>query len=158
MKTKTVTLTQIEMEMAVLVGERRQGQAERRGLKDNHGFEGTREQQRRLHIAGAIAEMAYCKARNQFWTGSIDSFKGADVGDNVQIRHTENGHLLPVRKEDNPDHFYVLVTGTPPTLTIHGYIQGSDAQNPQWWGTFGPNDIRPPCWKVPQHALLPIFK
>lgn len=95
---------------------------------------------------GAMAELAYCKFRNQFWSGSVGSFRSADVGINVQIRHTtlENGCLI-IRHYDDLNHYYVLVTGNVPTFTVVGWIKGADAIKKEY--------IRAPCGREPEYFV-----
>jgi hypothetical protein len=48
---------------------------------------------------------------------------------------------------------FVLVTGTPTRLTVHGWIRGAEAQRDEWRQTHG---NRPAAWFVPQDALRPL--
>jgi len=77
-------------------------------------------------IEGACAEVAVAKHLNIFWGGSVNTFKLPDVGE-FQVKHTQhdNGSLI-LRKSLDPNLFYILVTGTHPHYTIHGYILGAD--------------------------------
>ena len=47
-------------------------------------------------IDGAAGEMAAAKAINNYWAGTVNSFKSADIGSSVQVRTTsyENVNLL----------------------------------------------------------------
>jgi hypothetical protein len=71
----------------------------------------------------------------------------------VEVRHTyrDDGCLI-VRDNDDPGRYYVLVTGNPPTLTIHGWIPGDRAR--------AVGEVRNPhgyrsSWFVRQHLLTP---
>ena len=54
-------------------------------------------------IEGAAAEIAYHKARGLHWPARISNLKGADCGDQVQIRRSKclNGHLI--LREGDPE-------------------------------------------------------
>lgn len=106
-------------------------------------------------ILGACGELAVCKSVNKFWSPSVNTFHGiADAGHNVEVRTTQriNGSLI-VRDNDPDDRWYYLVVGTPPTMTVVGYIKGSEAKRDQW--------LRDPhkhrlSWFVPQDALYAL--
>lgn len=144
-----ITLTQEEMTIASLVAGLRRAESKSNNRPDNHGFDGGNAWD--IEVEGAAAEMAYCKMRGQYWSASVNSFKNADCGTNVQIRHTQhkNGCLI-VREPDNDDHYYVLVIGQAPVLRIAGWIKGSDAKQEPF--KKAPNG-RVPAFFVPQSAL-----
>lgn len=146
---QTVKLSMEEMAMVSLISGLRRGESKTNGRKDNHGFSG--EQAWDIEIEGCAAEMAYCKMRGQYWNGSVCSFKEADAGSNVQIRHTTlpKGSLI-VREDDNEEHYYVLVTGRAPTLHVCGWIRGKEAKQAQF--RRAPNG-REAAYFVPQNAL-----
>lgn len=149
MSPNTVRLSMEEMAIVSLVSGLRRGESKTKGRQDNHGFSG--ENAWDIEIEGCAAEMAYCKMRGQYWNGSVCSFKEADCGQNVQVRHTtiKKGSLI-VREADNDDHYYVLVTGRAPELTVAGWIKGSEAKKPEF--RRAPND-REAAYFVPQTAL-----
>lgn len=108
-----------------------------------------------LNIEGACGELAYAKARGIYYIPKVNSFKEADFGDKVQIRtRSDHNYDLLIRDNDDPEHFYVLVTGMLPSYRIVGWIKGADAKaNPEWrkdWGGRGE------AWFVPQSALKPF--
>lgn len=144
-----IQLTQEEMTIVSLVAGLRRSESKTHNRQDNHGFSG--ENAWDIEVEGAAAEMAYCKYRGQYWNASVNSFKGADCGDNVQIRHTKlsNGSLI-VREADNDNHYYVLVTGQAPNLNIIGWIKGSDAKQDAF--KRAPNN-RSGAYFVPQNKL-----
>ena len=145
----TIILTDIEMELAALVGIRRRTESKAKGRADNHGYNGTRAWD--IDIEGAAAELAYCKARGKYWGGTLNGFKDADQGERVQIRHSALPEAsLIVRPEDNPDHYYVLVTGSAPVFTLVGWMLGADATDQRFWKE--PNG-RPGAFFVPQSEL-----
>ena len=100
----SVRLSEEEMEIAAQVGSRRRIRAQVYGWNDKHGYDGSKGWD--VDIEGAAAEEAFCRYRGLYWGGHIDTFKAADVGDNIQVRCTEleDGCLI-LRGEDNPEHF-----------------------------------------------------
>jgi hypothetical protein len=144
-----VTLTREEVEIAAMIGCRRRAESKDRGRIDNHGlgkadFWG-------IDIEGAAAEMAYCKFRGKFWSGSVNSFKGPDCGENVQIRSTHHDYgSLIIRHQDPDNDFYVLMVGVSPTFKVCGWIKGVDGKSEAF--AQSPNG-RPPAFFVPQHRL-----
>lgn len=148
--TNRVQLSQEEMTIVSLVAGLRRSESKTNNRKDNHGFKG--ENAWDIEIEGAAAEMAYCKFRGKYWSASVNSFKDADCGINVQVRHTklDNGSLI-VREADNDEHYYVLVTGLSPSLRIVGWIKGGDAKNKAF--IKGPNN-RAIAYFVPQNKLM----
>lgn len=106
-----------------------------------------------IEIESALAEMAYAKYKNRYWSGMIWDGKvaTADVG-KAQIRwtHHRDGHLI-VYNEDTDEAPYVLVIGTAPVYTIMGWIVGTHAKNPEYWRI--PPEVKTPAFFVPQAAL-----
>lgn len=103
-----VQLSQKQIERAVIAGALRELRAIRDNLKDRYNWERDGWKQ---HIEGAMGEVAASVATGLPWTGEdIDTFKGADVGDNVQVRFRP-GHYqdLSIRKGDSKKSIYVLV-------------------------------------------------
>ena len=104
-------------------------------------------------IEGALAELAFAKAFNLHWNGSVNTFKVPDVG-TIQIRHTQypDGRLV-VHDYDDDNTVHVLVTGTHPNYSIHGWLTGGQAKQQCFWddptGKF-------PAYFVPQAHLMPI--
>lgn len=150
MTSQVVVLTISEIQIAATIGATRQIESMRQGLKDSHGYNGNETWD--VHIEGAAAELAFCKFRGRYWNAPVNNFKEADVGQNVQVRATKynNGSLI-VRKGDNDDHYYILLTGRVPNFRVVGWITGAEAKNPDWLETKG--NSREPAYFVPQSAL-----
>lgn len=145
-----VTLTTEELLMCGTIAAQRHVESIIAGRKDRHGAASSDD---RLghHFEGACGELAYCKARNVHWTGSVNSFKGADVGSNVQVRTRSNHDWeLIVRSDDSDLDWFVLVTGKAPTFTVRGYIQGRAAKRPEFLANHGGHGE---AYFVPQSAL-----
>ena len=107
-----------------------------------------------IHILGACGECAFAKGTNRYWSAGVNTFKGSDVGANIQIRtRSRHDYDLIVRHGDRDDDIFVLVTGGPQTFLIHGWIKCSDAKQPQFLANYGDHGE---AFFVPKSALLPI--
>ena len=143
-----VTLTWPEVVHAVLTGARRHYESTRKGSQPAHGFTGD---SLSIHIDGAAAEMACAKALGLYWSAPVNTYKDADLGEDIQVRlRRETGRQLIVRPSDSDEHRYVHVTGTIPDFTVHGWIYGKDAKRDEWSQEYGG---RPPAYFVPDEAL-----
>jgi hypothetical protein len=93
---------------------------------------------------------------SRYWGGDVNSFKRADIGQRVQIRmRSRHDWDLLVRPDDSDDMAYVLVTGTPTRMLVHGWCWGREAKQPEY---LKPHGGRPPAYFVPQAALRPMHK
>jgi hypothetical protein len=148
-----VGLAWFEVEAAKSVAKLRRDEKHRLGLRDKYGYAAGDPWD--CEVNSAAAEIATAKAANLYWSGGVNTFKGADVGTKIQVRWSDRDYRtqktsLIVRPEDPDDHFYVLVTGRCDLFYLHGSMLGSTAKDPQWWSA--PNG-RPACWMVPRQAL-----
>ena len=133
--------------MATEVGVRRQIASLRKGSPDKHGYEG---EGWNIHIEGACGEMAFAKAMNIYWDGSVNTYHHPDVG-GWQVRtRSRDGYELLVRENDADDTPFVHVTGRCPVYVIHGWILGREAKQSRWLKTYGD---RPPAYFVPVSSL-----
>lgn len=144
-----------EVVMGAQIGMTRQIEALRRGLKDRRkDIARTWD----IHICGALGEMAAAKALNVHWSGSVNTFKGADIGQRIQVRtrplDTERTRYdLIVRDADKDSDIFVLVQGEADVFYVHGYIVGADAKRDEWRQNYGGHQE---SWFVPRSALRPI--
>lgn len=141
--------------MACEVGLRRHMEAIKSGRRDRHGAKsddfGTGLVK---HIDGAGGELAFAKARNLYWDGSVNTFKtGGDVG-LVQVRTRREQHYdLLVRDDDRDEDWFVLVIGKMPEFRVVGCIRASDAKRPEFRKNFGGHGA---AFFVPQAVLRPL--
>jgi hypothetical protein len=150
----TVKLTPHEVAMAAGVGMRRQVSALAANRRDRHGL--NPEDGWRVHIEGACGELAVAKYLGKYWDGSVDTFRSLPDLGNVEIRtRSKHGYELLIRKDDDPDKFYILVTGIAPNYRVRGWIKGKAARRDEWWQNHGG---REPAWFVPHQALTPISR
>jgi len=143
-----ITLTQPEMVIAsVVAGLRQSGAA---GLPEAHGATADEDGIGR-HFLGAAGEIAAARALGRYWGGDVGTFKRADIGRDIQIRtRSQHWHDLIIRDDDDPDHVFILVTGQPPHMRVHGWYRPADGLRPDWRK---PHGGRPEAWFVPQSAL-----
>lgn len=105
-------------------------------------------------VLGACGELAFCKAVGIEWDARIGNFHGADVLDRVQVRATWRHDGCLLHRVDEPvDHWYYLVTGDPPELTVRGGIRGDRARRGEWLRQWNGGS---PVWAVPQGVLMPL--
>lgn len=147
-----VKLTWHELMTAAQIGLRRQIEAMAKGLPDKHGLDA--EKGWGVHIEGAAGELAFAKATNRYWGGSVNTFKvGGDVGD-IQVRtRSRDDYELLVRDDDRDEDCFVLVIGRAPKFKIMGYLTGKDAKQSKWRQTHGG---REPAFFVPQSELRSV--
>lgn len=148
----TVTLTPAEQLIAQTVGLMRQASVSRNGWANKHGrADGGEEAD---HILGAAGEMAAAKVLGRYWGGDVNTFKRADIGHSVQVK-TRSRHDwdLIVRPDDDDGAFFILVTGSPTDLRVHGWMRGGEAKRDIWLKPYGG---RPPAYFVPQAVLRPL--
>jgi hypothetical protein len=150
----TTTLTKYELDMAAVVGVRRNVSAVARGRQHQHGM--SADDGWRAHIEGACGELALAKYLGKYWDGSVDTFRSMpDLGD-IEVRTRSKPYYdLIIREDDDPSKVYVLVTGSAPDYEVRGWIRGEQARRDEWLQSYGG---RPPAWFVPQDALTPIRK
>lgn len=109
------------------------------------------------HIEGAAAELAVAKYLNCHFPASVNTFKGADLGKNIQVRAREPNAKYPpqliIRPTDQDDEVFVLVVGASPNWEIIGGIVGRDGKRPEWIKDPG---NKGPAYFVPKHYLKPL--
>lgn len=145
-----VTLEWFEVSRAALVGVSRNVEAMRKGCKNRLPIS----DEWSIHILGALGECAFAKATNRYWNGSVNTFKDADIGSNIQIRTRSMHHYdLIVRDGDADDDVYVLVTGGPSDFVLRGWLRCKDAKQEKYRANYGGYGN---AFFVPQSELNPI--
>lgn len=158
MKARRVVLEMGELAAAAGVGKLRQAEAERQGKKDSHSlthWQGSAVQgDASLHVYGAQGELAAAKALNLYPKFDVNGWHDPDLEPGIQVRARlrKYGELI-VRKVDNPDHNYVLVTGEGPEFWVVGWMAGREAMQDKYLSAPGG---RPPAWFVPITDLHPL--
>jgi hypothetical protein len=140
------TLSEEEIQAGKRLGNRRYKESRKQGLKQsikNYSVE--------IDYLGAWGEIAVAKALGIEFIPTVNTFKAADIGVNLQVRTTDwpNGHLL-VKDRDNDDHIYILCRCPRfPKFEIVGWCFGREAKNPDWLTDFG-------AYSVPNNKLRSI--
>jgi hypothetical protein len=149
-----VTLTGMEIWLAKQCATMRHSESIASGRKDAHGFDGSVKDGWLAHYNGAGGEIASARTMNRFWVPNVNRFKAPDLEPNIQVKtRSRDDYDLLIRPDDNPAHVFVLVTGSVPHFTVHGWIEGRDGMRDEWKKEHGG---RPAAWFVPQRALWPI--
>lgn len=148
-----VQLTWHEQFLAAQVGLLRYFRAVRDRRLDGHGLLQQDGDGIALHINGAMGEMAFAKSQQLYWDGSVDTFKGADVGA-IHVRTRSRADYELLIRDDDPDQVpFVLVRGSQGRYEVVGWIWSHDARVPHWRHDYGQ---REPAFFVPDESLLPI--
>lgn len=110
-----------------------------------------------MHLLGAVAEISISLVLGEHWHAFLENLghgdrKPPDVGKNIQVRATEyrRGHLI-VHPSDHDSDLFVLVLVAGQTIHIRGWLPGSEAKLPKYWGDKMRNG-RPAFW-IPQSDL-----
>ncbi|CAB5220059.1 hypothetical protein UFOVP231_46 [uncultured Caudovirales phage] len=149
-----VTLTLVEMLNGANIGVIRHHESVSNNRASANVWQEDRRSGLSIHVEGAMGEICAAKVRDKYYEGTVNSFKGADIGENIQVRCT-NSHnrRLWMFKNDNPDHFYVLVTGVAPTFKVRGWIYGHEGQKEEYLESHnGQREI----YYIPTKILRPI--
>src|SRR5712664_597598 len=135
---------------------RRKLDGDRRKLNHASTYQRTDEERVEQETGGCCAEYACRKLLGAELELPFNTFhKIPDILPDFEVRHTghENGRLI-VRSNDADDRRYILATGTPPEMTVRGWLWGHEAKqdkfrwNPYKWRS---------CWGVPQHQLYDLI-
>lgn len=146
-----ITLTLPEVLNGCIVGGLRHMESVGANRKDKHGFDPKERSGLARHIEGACGEIAVAKLKDRYYSGALNSFKGADVGRDWQVKtRIDRSWDLLVRDDDHDDHIFILVTGAAPTYCIRGWMYGWEAKQPEFLRDYGG---RPEAWFVPQGRL-----
>ena len=152
----TVELTDTEVYFAAIAGVGRHLESFHKKRRDAHGLSRDDGEGICHHILGAAGELAVAKCKGKYFSGAMNTFKTADLGESVQVR-TRSRHdwNLNVRKDDNEQHAFILVTATIPIMVIHGWLWGHEAMKLEYLKSHGG---REEAYFVPQSRLRSIHK
>lgn len=150
-ETHAVALTQHEMMVGSMIGCVRHIEAISAGKKPTHGSMKSAWQ---IHIEGALGEAAVAKYLGMYWGATVNTYKAADLGENLQVRtRSGHGYELIVRHGDSSDDIFVLATGDAPNYIVRGWITGKEAKQKRWLRMYGD---RTESYFVPHEALYPM--
>jgi len=151
----TCDLSWYEVSVAIHIAGLRNTESLRSGLKDNHGYTG-----RDLHdnLYGVLGEMAFAKISGRYYPMTVNTFKGADIGNKWQIRtvgSNKNRNLI-IRFADPDSHYYALIEikkyGDNYKAVFKGWVQGKAGKLAKYLTDFG-YEKGPKVFKVPDSAL-----
>jgi len=130
-----------EMDVAEFVAENRYKKNRERGTVDKQvGSQSFKE----TEFIGICAEIAFCKHYNLFPDFNNEGRERADCrinGKTVDVKGTKysTGKLLLRKKDDQQVcDIYVLVTGTPPHMTLRGWLRSQEFVNQKHLGRLKP--------------------
>lgn len=148
-----VSLEWYEVRLAAQVGVERNVQSIKDGRTPSAAFS-TKDGAWEIHVQGACGELAFAKATNRYWDGSVNRFGNTgDVGP-IEVRtRSRHDYDLLVRPGDSDESVFVLVTGLAPHFQVHGWLRGEEAKRRDWLCAFGG---RPPAYFVPKSVLNPV--
>ena len=150
-----VRLEWYEVSVALHISGLRHAMCVRDKREDNKSYEG-----RDVHdnLYGVLGEMAVAKLKGIYFPATVDTFKDADLGKNIQVRtvgSNRNRNLI-VRPDDSSTDVFVLVEITKMQGyyegIVHGWIWGKDAKRDEWLSDFG-QPYKAPAYKVPTEEL-----
>jgi len=160
--TIVIPLDHAEHVMAAAIGAYRRAESIRCGLDNNDGYAGFEKNGLSAlanDIEAACAELAVCKWKNCYWSGSVHNYDEPDIAPNIHVRYTpRHNNCLIMREKDLQTKFekhgFVLVTGVAPIMHLQGWIYGKDATNEEWIKNPGESK---PAFFVPQTALTELY-
>lgn len=145
-----VSLTPAELMLAATTGALRQAESMLHGRREARGA-GEHQDGLYKHVLGACGEIAVARVLGRYWGGDVCTFTRADIGTSVQVKmRSRHDWDLIVRPDDDDAKVFVLVTGMPTDICVHGWCYGRDAKRPEY---LAPHGGRPEAYFVPQAAL-----
>jgi len=101
------------------------------------------------HQQGAIAELAFAKLSDRYWSQHVNRFHEDDLR-GIEVRYS-NRNDTKVRPDDN-NIWIVSLGGELPTYEYKGCIYSEDAKRPEWEKDFGGHGK--PAYFVPNDRLI----
>ena len=109
-----------------------------RGVVKGYGLKADGRGDFQVHIDGALGELALSRCLNVHWAGK-GTFKGADLGENIQVRTTErDGPLsLILHPSDDDDDLFYCVRRFERSLKFEIFkpMLGRDGKRQEFWKT-----------------------
>lgn len=168
-----ITLTDLEFEVATVIGERRNRHADRSGYNQRYTLDGKTHGAVENHILGAAAELGIARLLRLPWRHHVGTIEGTDVGEDVEVRCRRlrspdavasddpiRAGLLTLGKRDKPklDKAFVLVhryeDDPGHQLQVMGWRMGRDVMRRQYW--MADPDIPDGVCRLPHADLQPI--
>lgn len=145
-------LTELEYKFAKLIGSARHNEAE----KTNRAPDWKDGTEKSNHIDGAAAEILAAKALNVYYCPRINTFKGADIGKNIEVRGTKvDWYGVKVKERDSDERIVVGFRKIDDThYDLLGWIAAKEAKKKKWMKD--PMARGRPAYFVPQEFLNPV--
>jgi hypothetical protein len=123
-----VKLTRNELLWAANVGIRRHAENLELGRRDRYGagVDGWE-----MHIAGAVAELAFSKGKGLYWSGA-HVFKASDLKD-WEIRSTHHAEGRLILHPDDHGRFALVRRKTWFEFDLVGWVEADQVKLPKWW-------------------------
>lgn len=149
MTSEIVQLTRFELLQAANVGCRRQAENLEKKRRDRYGYDGLLGWE--THIAGAAAELAFCKGKGVYWSGALD-FRAVDAaGWEIRSTHHREGRLI--LHPDDQGRFALVRRVSWFSFELAGWLNADEGKDPDWWEE--PQAGRP-AFFVPNEKLRPL--
>lgn len=110
-------------------------------------------------VFGVYCEIAAARGYGLYWPPSWGTYHDPDLPPDWQVRGRIPTSAFPnpdlcFRPGDNPDHKYILVTGSPTDTeySVYGWIFGRDCVRDKWAGHSGGSRV----YYAPRRYLNPI--
>jgi hypothetical protein len=108
---------------------------------------------------GEVATRACAKLLGLPWLDTMDSFKGADLGYNIEVRCLGREWYGCRIRDDDHDSRRVVAVIIPPGRELEeyrfpGWINARHAKQPEW--QIDPRNLGRPMYAVPQEKLYPM--
>jgi hypothetical protein len=135
-----ITLSSDDLFLAATAGVMRNIENIKLGRKPAHGIERTTIGDWQSHITGAAGELAVARFYGMQWLGK-GKFRGADVGENAQVRTAEQAEgrrvSLILHPDDEDDALFYPVRRFPYTnrFEIFKPVRGRDGKRNEYWNT-----------------------
>ena len=128
---KLITLNRCELFAAATIGARRESQSQAEGHKQKYGADSKGGWER--HIAGACAELAFCKGTGRYWSGAF-VFRGDDAADGWEVRGTDrkDGCLI-LHPNDKPGNYALVIRHNWLAYELAGWLPVDEGRNPDYW-------------------------
>lgn len=149
-----VRLTTQQRAYAERIAVERQREAERMELPDRHGFTGDGAEAHRVGALGEMAVAAWLYGDGEHDL-TVNTFRTeSDLPDGIEVRtRTRTFHELYIRRDDDPNCAWVLVSQAGSAWWLRGWIWGFEAAREEWLKDYGGREA---AYFIPHAALYPM--
>ena len=153
-----ITLSPMELDLAVEGSLLRDEEARKQGRKDTRGLTGSDEYKQYLGIYGLAGEIAAARALRIPYLYTVNTYRSEpDLrlpdGTPIEVKTSVTAKTLIVPLNADPHDTYVWVRGELPTLEVVGWAPGYELMNKKFIST--PRG-RTPIYAIQEHRLYPL--